>query len=196
MVKVSEIFFSIQGEGWLQGLPAVFIRLAGCNLRCWFCDTKYAWETGRCLDEKQIVKRVVSSGAVCTVITGGEPYVQDFSSLAEHLRRKGFFTAVETNGTIWRNVPCDWVTVSPKREGFNFHKKGYDKRFLKVASEFKYVISDESDFDLIDETVKVPIILQPINNDMKIAKMIAEKIKSKQKAWFLRLQMHKFLKLP
>ncbi|HOJ31811.1 MAG TPA: 7-carboxy-7-deazaguanine synthase QueE, partial [bacterium] len=117
MLEICEIFNSIQGEGWRQGIPAVFIRFSGCNLRCKFCDTPQAFTEKNEMTEETIVKTVKRlakkyPGITNVVITGGEPYLQDFSMLVGMLKKAKFFVAVETNGTIWRKIPADWICVS------------------------------------------------------------------------------------
>lgn len=194
--KICEIFYSIQGEGLLQGIPFIFIRFSGCNLRCSWCDTKYAWENGKELKTEEILKEIKKYKCRRVCLTGGEPYLQDISEIVKKLKEKKFFVSVETNGTIWRDLKFDWITVSPKIEGKSFHKFGYDLRFRKVANEFKYVILNEEIFDFIDRKIKKPVILQPVNNDMKIAKKIVEFIKKNpENNWYLRFQMHKILKI-
>ncbi|HOL21561.1 MAG TPA: 7-carboxy-7-deazaguanine synthase QueE [bacterium] len=190
--EISEIFYSIQGEGLLQGLPVVFIRLAGCNLRCGFCDTKYAWEKGKRKDVKRIVKEIERYPVKRVCITGGEPFLQELSPLLDTLKRKKYYVAVETNGTIWQDIRVDWLTISPKREALRFSLYGYDERFLKVADEFKYVITGMKDIEFIDRRIKVPVILQPVDNNISIArKLVSVLKKNSEKNWYLRMQMHK-----
>ncbi len=199
MLDISEIFVSIHGEGWRQGIPAVFVRFYECNLRCTFCDTPIAFTKKQSMDEKEIVKRVerLSTGytrITNVIITGGEPYLQDFSNLASALRHNGFFVGVETNGTIWRKIPLDWICVSPKKDARKIFPYGYDRRFRSIANEFKYVITQRKDLDFIDRKIIQPVILQPVHNDMKIALMISRQItKCGMPNWFLRFQMHKLM---
>jgi 7-carboxy-7-deazaguanine synthase len=197
MLEICEIFSSVQGEGYHQGQPAAFIRCAGCNLRCGFCDTKYAWGKGKPMDEENIVKKVERFGMGYVVITGGEPMLGDLSRLISLLKNRNYKIAVETNGTIYnnlKNLEIDWLTISPKREGLKYFKNGYDKRLKKRASEFKYVICNIEDISFIDRSITVPVTLQPVNNDINLAKEIAGKIKHIKKGnWFLRMQMHKIL---
>jgi 7-carboxy-7-deazaguanine synthase len=119
--KVAEIFESIQGEGYHAGVPAVFIRLAGCNLSCKFCDTK--WDEVERMMMWEIVERVKDLArspsklhSIClVVITGGEPMVQNVGPLAKALRDRHFLTEVETNGMF--EIPermFDYISFSPK----------------------------------------------------------------------------------
>lgn len=111
-MKINEIFYSLQGEGFWAGTPAVFVRFSGCNLRCSFCDTQH--ETGTTLSEAEIVEKVAQWPARHVVITGGEPSLFLTASLVEQLHAIGKFVAVETNGTHPLPEQVDWVTLSPK----------------------------------------------------------------------------------
>jgi organic radical activating enzyme len=194
--NISEIFYSIQGEGLFQGIPGVFIRFAGCNLRCFFCDTKYAWDGGKEMDEKDILEEIRKFNCKRIFLTGGEPYLQDIAYLYEKLKTENFWVGIETNGTIFKDVKFDWITVSPKKEGEKFHKFGYDERFKKIANEFKYIIVDESYFDFIDRTIEKPVILQPVDNNNEVSKKIIKFLKeNNEKNWFLRMQLHKILNI-
>ena len=111
-MRVNEIFYSLQGEGYYSGTPAVFVRLSGCNLRCPFCDTRH--ESGREMSEKEIVEAVGQYPARHVVVTGGEPALQLTESLVDALHAVGRYVAVETNGTHPLPDNVDWVTLSPK----------------------------------------------------------------------------------
>lgn len=111
-MKVNEIFYSLQGEGFWTGTPSVFVRLSGCNLKCNFCDTLH--ESGEQLSEEEITKHVAQYPARHVVITGGEPSLFLTASLIEKLHAIGRFVAVETNGTHPIPPQADWVTLSPK----------------------------------------------------------------------------------
>lgn len=172
----------------------VFIRLAGCNLRCSFCDTKYAWGKGRKIDIEGIMDKIKGYPCKRICITGGEPLLQDLKPLTDVLKQENYWIAVETNGTIWQDIKVNWITVSPKREGTRFFKYGYNRKFLKVANEFKYVITNRNDIELIDRRIKVPVVLQPVDNNPKIAKWIVKFLKKyPEKEWHLKFQIHKIL---
>lgn len=189
---LSEIFYSVQGEGLLQGLPMVFIRMAGCNLHCSFCDTKYALKKGKTTDLKAILRELRKHKCKRVCITGGEPFLQNLKPLVKSLKEKNYWIAAETNGSVWQKLPLDWLTVSPKREGIKLHPRGYDKRFGKTASEFKYVITSAGDFRFIDSSIKKPVVLQPVDNKMAVAREIIKSLKKNAgENRFLRLQMHK-----
>lgn len=114
---VAECFSSLQGEGVLAGTPSFFVRLSGCNLRCRWCDTPYASHRpeGRHLGVGGLLELVAASGRRHVVVTGGEPLLQrDAGALAEGVVRLGLHLTVETAGTIFREVACDLLSVSPK----------------------------------------------------------------------------------
>ncbi len=113
-LRIAEIFTSVQGEGIWVGIPSTFIRVSGCNLRCVWCDTPYAsWNPeGPMMDIEQIVSQV---HAKHVVLTGGEPMLFDpIETLALELKARGHTITVETAGTIYRDLPCDLASISPK----------------------------------------------------------------------------------
>jgi len=113
-MKIAEIFYSIQGEGSLAGVPSVFIRTSGCNLRCRWCDTPYtSWAPeGREMPVAKIVQQARSFGASHAVVTGGEPML--FDETVELTRELGMHVTIETAGTIYKAVKCDLMSISPK----------------------------------------------------------------------------------
>jgi 7-carboxy-7-deazaguanine synthase len=116
-LPVNELFESLQGEGRLAGVPSVFVRTSGCNLRCWFCDSYHtSWEpTHATMSVEEIVGEVESYDADHVVVTGGEPLLHDaVVPLLEALDARGYHVTVETNGTIYRDAPIDLASVSPK----------------------------------------------------------------------------------
>jgi 7-carboxy-7-deazaguanine synthase len=116
-MRISEIFFSIQGEGALVGVPSVFVRTSGCNLRCTWCDTPYtSWSPeGTDLTIEQIVKQVGQYGASHVVVTGGEPMIApEIVSLTQQLKCLKQHITIETAGTVLAPVECDLMSVSPK----------------------------------------------------------------------------------
>jgi 7-carboxy-7-deazaguanine synthase len=117
VIRVAEIFHSIQGEGFLSGTPSVFIRTSGCNLRCWYCDTRYAsWDPeGDSRDVEAILASAFKWPTEHVVITGGEPMIFDeLAALCQGLREAGKHITIETAGTVDRDVPCDLWSISPK----------------------------------------------------------------------------------
>lgn len=164
-LRTIEIFSSIQGEGSHQGSPAVFVRLAGCNLRCPFCDTKYAWKEGReetvdaVLEKVAEVHRAFPAGWVS--LTGGEPLAQDISPLVRGIHAMGLSVQVETNGTFAPRPQADWYALSPKPPGYAF-----DPGFRRKAREIKLVVTRGLDFGTVAGLRRafpktVPLFLQP-----------------------------------
>jgi len=115
---VNEIFYSLQGEGFLAGMPSIFVRLAGCPLRCRWCDTKYAWseDAGQDRSIPEIVEAVCKYQCNFVVITGGEPMVQfEVRQLAKELKAEGKHITIETAGIAYiPDIPCDLMSISPK----------------------------------------------------------------------------------
>ena len=119
-MKIAEIYKSVQGEGLLTGMPSVFVRTSGCNLRCWFCDTPYtSWEPeGQDITVEEIVAQVEEWDCRHAVLTGGEPMLfAELIPLAEQLQQRGWHITIETAGTLLLPVPCDLMSISPKLAG-------------------------------------------------------------------------------
>lgn len=127
-MKINEIFYSLQGEGHWTGTPAIFIRFAGCNLRCGFCDTNH--ESGEEYDAEELIKELSQYPAKRVILTGGEPGLQVNDELIEILHREGYKVHIETNGTVKLPVAIDWVTCSPK----SLHQKTGRIDELKVVA--------------------------------------------------------------
>lgn len=116
-LRVAEMFVSVQGEGKLTGVPSFFVRASGCNLRCGWCDTPYAsWNPeGPTVGVDEIVKRAVATPVRHAVLTGGEPMLfPAMKDLAAGLRASGFHITIETAGTVYQELACDLMSVSPK----------------------------------------------------------------------------------
>ena len=110
--RINEIFYSLQGEGYFTGTPAVFLRMSGCNLKCSFCDTDHEDYTE--MSPVQIAEALRAYPARHVVITGGEPSLQLDQMLVDLLHDEGWFIQIETNGTNQLPEEIDWVTCSPK----------------------------------------------------------------------------------
>ena len=167
-LKVIEVFASVQGEGMRQGEPTVFVRLAGCDRRCSFCDTKYAWEGGRDWPLSRILDRVrtirLSHPARWVCLTGGEPYMQDVRPLVRGLREDGCRVQVETNGTRYYPTAADWLTVSPKPKDYLVRTE-----FGRRAKEVKLVATRDLDLAALRRIrrsfqKRIPILIQPESN--------------------------------
>lgn len=113
MRKINEIFYSLQGEGYHTGTPALFIRFSGCNLRCPFCDTQH--EEGVMMSDEQILEEVRHCPAQMVILTGGEPSLWIDEGFIRLLHEAGKYVCIETNGTRPLPEGIDWVTCSPKQ---------------------------------------------------------------------------------
>jgi 7-carboxy-7-deazaguanine synthase len=116
-MKIAEIFYSIQGEGMLAGVPSVFVRTSGCNLRCTWCDTPYtSWKPeGRDIPLDAILAEARGFGSTHIVVTGGEPMiVDDIVPLTRAMKDSGMHVTIETAGTVLQPVACDLMSISPK----------------------------------------------------------------------------------
>jgi 7-carboxy-7-deazaguanine synthase len=116
-MRIAETFYSVQGEGKLTGVPSLFIRVSGCNLRCAWCDTPYAsWRPeGGEQSVDDLVRAAADAGARHVVLTGGEPLLfEESCTLSAHLRQVGHHVTVETAGTLFRPIHCDLLSISPK----------------------------------------------------------------------------------
>ncbi len=171
-MKVSEVFYSLQGEGFLAGVPSVFVRAAGCPLRCRWCDTKYAWakEAGREYGVAEIVELVQQWPCRFVVVTGGEPMIQsDLPQLVRELKAAGKHVTIETAGIAYiPDIPCDLMSISPKLSNSvpkeaKLAAKHEDLRLdLAVLSELidkynyqlKFVVDSEADLLEIIETIE------------------------------------------
>jgi len=164
MLKISEIFYSIQGEGPELGMPAVFIRLSGCNLDCPWCDTKYA-EHGVNMSEEEIISDVDSHNCENIVITGGEPLIQDILPLIKELKLKSKKVYVETNGTVFKPELIGFAIfiVSPKLKYAGRIQHSYLRNLYRWShlATFKFVIDTMKDFDDSIELIKKLKIIQP-----------------------------------
>ena len=196
MMRVNEIFYSLQGEGFNTGTPAVFIRFSGCNLRCPFCDTEH--QDGKEMTEGEIIEEVSRYKANLVVVTGGEPALQLTESLVEMLHLLGKTVAVETNGT--RQLPnnVDWITLSPK----DAYLGEEATPILKEADELKVVYDGRDDAHTISTYEKIMIkhrFLQPCDTGdaEKNAEIIKKTIEycKEHPEWRLSLQMHKILNI-
>lgn len=192
-MRVNEIFYSIQGEGKFTGTPAIFIRFAGCNLGCDFCDTEH-WPYKE-YSEDEIMREIADYKAGHIVVTGGEPMLQLTSSFVDKLHRAGKFVQVETNGTqpIKENLSIDWITCSPK---FDFCRNAELK--LQHIDELK-VVYQKQDMSVYDHIKAKEYYLQPCDvkdeaRNEAILSAAIDYIKLNPK-WRLSLQTQKILKI-
>lgn len=133
-MKVSEVFYSIQGEGPWMGVPCVFIRLSGCHLRCAWCDTPYAsWNPeGQDVTMDELLARLAQWPGAPVIVTGGEPFLFPFlPDLCSALRAEGRPVAIETSGSLYQKVVCDLVCISPKRDSSDPDSLRYPNEYAR-----------------------------------------------------------------
>lgn len=191
---VMETFYSIQGEGFFQGHAAFFIRLAGCDVGCVWCDVKESWDAKAHSTQTvaTLVNEVKSSGANLVIITGGEPLIYDCTPLTEALHEVGVQVNLETSGAYPLSGIWDWICVSPKKF------KASLPEILAKANELKIVLFNQSDFkwaeqhaEEVQPTCKLYLqpewskedVMLPLINDYILA----------QPKWILSLQIHKYM---
>ena len=190
-MKINEIFYSLQGEGFYTGTAAVFIRFSGCNLKCPFCDTSH--EQGGELTEEDNCQEITGYPCRHVVLTGGEPMLQLTERLITMLHNAGKFIQVETNGTIpiESHLPIDWVTCSPK---FDFCSRG--KLRLQRIDELKVVYQgqDMSVYEGIDakEYYLQPCDTKDASGNSRIVAGSIDYIKGHPQ-WHLSLQTQKII---
>jgi 7-carboxy-7-deazaguanine synthase len=189
MIALAETFYSVQGEGTWTGTPAVFVRLAGCNLNCRFCDTDYSLKEYASIE--RIVARVGELGRACpmVVLTGGEPLAQvETSGLIEALRADGRRVHIESNGSVPVDLPHDvWLTVSPKER--------LDDRMAGRADEVKLIVDGRVPDEWLERFAgrDVPIFLQPEGNKTANVALAIDAAKARPERFRLGLQTHKFI---
>ena len=187
-LQLAEIFYSVQGEGTWTGTPAVFVRLAGCNLACDFCDTDYALKFVASIGE--VVERVRAAGGTCpmVIVTGGEPLAQRAAlGLIDALRAAGRRVHIESNGTIDVPLPPDvWLTVSPKER--------LHPAMAARANEAKLIVDERVPAEWVDAfPAHTPIFLQPEGNKPANVALAIEAAKREPARYRLSLQTHKYI---
>ena len=152
-MKINEIFYSIQGEGAWTGLPNILIRTTGCNLRCSFCDTKYAYNKGKEMTLNEIIKKIKQYPCKYVCITGGEPLLQkDIIYLIDELLKKGYKISIETNGSLSIEKLVDkkslMISLDIKCPSSNMYENNYleNINFLKKGDQLKFVIKNKKDY--------------------------------------------------
>jgi 7-carboxy-7-deazaguanine synthase len=203
-LKVCEIFTSIQGESSYAGLPCTFIRMTGCNLRCTYCDTAYAYSEGSELSEVDILRKVRHAGINLVEITGGEPLLQEeVYHLVDSLLSEGYMVLIETNGSQdIRNVDKRAVVILDiKTPGSGMHEKMDLSNLdaIKKTDEVKFVIAGRADYEWAKEIImkyrltdRCHILFSPAYGNLEpkelTAWIVADKLPVR-----LNLQMHKYI---
>lgn len=188
MLQLAEIFYSVQGEGTWTGTPAVFVRLAGCNLSCAFCDTDYSLKFLASVND--VVARVRAEGGDCpmVIVTGGEPFAQrETPALIAALRADGRRVHIESNGSLPTALPDDvWLTVSPKER--------LSAEMARRANEAKLIVDGRVPTEWVPSFPSgTPLFLQPEGNKPANVELAVEAAKREPRRFRLSLQTHKFI---
>ena len=188
-----EDFYTIQGEGAHTGRAAYFIRTAGCDVNCWWCDVKESWDEEEHPNVKvdEIVERAKESEAPMAVITGGEPLLHDLTPLTYRLKEEGLKVHIETSGSSPLSGYLDWITLSPKR-----FKEPLDEIYPYV-DELKVVVVNKKDLKWAEENAarcpsETKLLLQPEWDTPSSMELIVDYVK-RNPEWEISLQTHKFL---
>ncbi len=192
-----ELFYSLQGEGYHQGKAAFFIRLAGCDVGCVWCDVKDSWDASKhpVLSVEEIVAAAVAHPSRIAIVTGGEPLLHQLDPLTTALRAAGFQTHIETSGSSPMSGSWDWVCLSPKKF------KAPLAESIKAADELKVVVFNKSDFDWANSFVNdlaadCKKYLQPEwEKSDAMTPLVIEYIKQNP-SWELSAQLHKYIQVP
>ena len=202
-MKINEIFYSIQGEGRWTGFPNTFIRVTGCNLRCNFCDTKYAYFDGKEMSIKEIVEDISKYPCKKVCITGGEPLLQkQITELIDSLIKEKYYTCVETNGSISLkdivNKKKLMISMDIKCPSSNMHEKmNFDNiSLLEEKDQLKFVIDNREDYKYAKKIIEdykpiCPIYFQPVWGTNP--KIIVDWIEKDGLDVKLSLQLHKII---
>jgi organic radical activating enzyme len=192
-----EMFYTLQGEGYHQGKAAYFIRLAGCDVGCVWCDVKESWDASKhpVYSVDEIVSSALAHPARLAIITGGEPLLYNLDALTNALKKVGFEVNIETSGSSPMSGKWDWVCLSPKK-----FKAPLDES-IQAASELKVVIFNTHDFEWAETYAKqvapnCKLYLQPEwDKSNEITPLVIEYIKAHPK-WELSAQLHKYIQVP
>jgi len=196
-LPVMEAFYTLQGEGFHQGRAAYFIRLAGCDVGCVWCDVKESWDRDLYPEKsvEEIVEEAKKYPGKLIVITGGEPTLHNLDNLTQNLKKEGFEVNIETSGSSPLTGKWDWICLSPKKF------KPPVPEILPMANELKIVIFNQSDFAWAEKFAALvspscKLYLQPEwNKAEKVTPLIVDYIKSNPR-WQLSLQIHKYINVP
>ncbi len=204
MLRINEIFHSIQGESTRAGEPCVFVRLTGCNLRCVWCDTEYAFHQGCDMSVDDVLERVLSYGCRLVEITGGEPLLQaDVIPLMEQLVQRDHVVLLETGGSL----PIDGVPRGVRRiidvkcpgSGEADRNRWEHLGHLREGDELKFVLADRKDYDWAVRQIeqrklagRCPLLFSPVHGKLDAGQM-ADWVLEDRLPVRVQLQLHKFL---
>jgi 7-carboxy-7-deazaguanine synthase len=196
-LPVMESFYTLQGEGFHQGKAAYFIRLAGCDVGCVWCDVKESWNKDLHpeLSIEQIVKGAKKYPSRLAVVTGGEPTLYNLEKLTKTSRQEGFSTNIETSGSHPITGMWDWICLSPKK--FKPPLPG----ILAKANELKIIVFNKSDFVWAEKYALMmsphcKLYLQPEWEKAGIVTPLIIDYIKKNPQWELSLQIHKYINVP
>lgn len=204
-LEIVEIFPTLQGEGPYVGYPSVFVRLGGCNLACAFCDTQFDEFKTIAVDDVmgQVMKLAQNERGErvrnLVVITGGEPLRQPIEKLCQRLLDAGFLVQIETNGTLFRDLPKEVkIICSPKMSNGKYHKVRDD--LLQRVNALKFIVSKQhQDYHVVpDWSCDIVTYVQPMDeyDAVKNQENISYALKlAQEKGYVLSLQMHKILRI-
>jgi organic radical activating enzyme len=196
-LPLMESFYTIQGEGYHTGVASYFIRTAGCNVGCHWCDVKDSWDANAypLVDVDQIAKKVAAHKMKIAVVTGGESFMFNMQPLTDALAKEGIQRHVETSGAYPFSGDWEWICLSPKKA-----KKPLEENLGK-AQELKVVIYNQSDFKWAEEFAAAvskdcKLYLQPEwNKSYMMMPKIVDYIKEHPQ-WQISLQTHKYMNIP
>lgn len=203
-MKINEIFLSIQGESTHAGRPCLFIRTTGCNLRCTYCDTEYAFYDGKDMTIPELIDIVQKSGVNLVEITGGEPLMQDdLPQLVNKLLNDNYEVLVETGGSIdISKISEDAIKILDLKcpsSGMMDRNKYENLIKLGEKDEVKFVIETREDYDWAVEIIekykldeKLPVLFSPVFDKLKPIKLAEWILKDKLKIR-MQLQLHKYI---
>ncbi len=204
MLRVNEIFKGIQGESTYAGLPCAFIRLTGCNLRCCYCDTTYAYKEGREFSTDDLLKEIDKLNCNLVEVTGGEPLLQkNILSFFDLLISKNYFVLLETNGTIsLKDVNSSVIKIMDIKcpgSGFSDNTDWSNLEYLTSQDQIKFVISNREDFDWTVKIIKengveklCTLLFSPNHKQLKSSDL-AEWILSENINVRFQPQIHKYI---
>ena len=196
-IPIMEHFYTLQGEGFWAGSPAYFIRTAGCDVGCHWCDVKESWTVSedQYMEVEALRKAAVDTGAPIAVITGGEPTIYDLGPLTRSLKDAGLRTHIETSGAHPFSGDFDWITLSPKKF------KAAREEYYPLAHELKVIVYNKHDLKWAEaEAAKCDpdqtlFLLQPEWSRREDVQRIIDYIKEHPR-WRLSLQSHKYINIP
>jgi organic radical activating enzyme len=192
-----EAFYTLQGEGYHSGKPAYFIRLAGCDVGCHWCDVKESWDAGlhKITSIEDIVSGAMAHPSKFAVITGGEPLMHDLTELTDNLIEKKYELAIETSGAYSLSGTWHWICLSPKKF------KAPREEFYAVVNELKVIIFNKSDFKWAEEhaakvnkNCKLYLQVEWSKRD-ELTLLLIEYVKQNPQ-WRISVQTHKYLDIP